>query len=83
MLILQILKELLQALSKTEEIYERDRSKTPFLALTTLKALRLTIPSTIDLTEELFKLGFAYVLTAKLKQDCIEVQLILEYVIPA
>ena len=45
----------------------------PFIANTTLHALRITIYSTIDLVEELFKKGYPYVLTGKFNQDCVEV----------
>ena len=46
-----------------------------FLSQTTLEALRISIYSTIGLTNELFSkaYSFKYVLSAKWNQDCVEV----------
>lgn len=47
----------------------------PFVSATTLKAMRITIKSMIDLVELLLskELGYKYVLTGKFNQDCLEV----------
>nr|CAH0109971.1 unnamed protein product [Daphnia galeata] len=44
-----------------------------FASSLTLSTLRVSILSTIDLVDELLDMGFEYVLTGKLNQDCIEV----------
>jgi len=45
-----------------------------FLTKQTVEGLKITIKSTIDLVEYLLnECGFAYVLTSKLNQDCLEV----------
>lgn len=46
----------------------------PFLSKTTMDGLRVTILSTIALVDQLFSLGYLYVLTGKFNQDCIEVR---------
>lgn len=51
-----------------------------FLTKQTVEGLRITIKSTIDLVEYLHtEFGFAYVLTTKLNQDCLEIIIIITY----
>lgn len=51
-----------------------------FLTDTTVKGLRVTIQSTIDLSKHLLKnCNFKYVLTGKVCQDPLEVSFILEF----
>lgn len=73
-----ILRELLKVLDKTEMEYESreqnsDGPSEMFCAITTLKALRLTVHSTMALTEEMLENDFNYVLTGKFNQDPVEV----------
>lgn len=53
----------------SEIVYE------PFLYSTTMNGLRVTILSTIDVDNFLLNSGYKYVLTGKLNQDCIEVNI--------
>lgn len=53
----------------SEIVYE------PFLSSTTMNGLRVTILSTIDVVNFLLDSGYKYVLTGKLNQDCIEVNI--------
>lgn len=47
-----------------------------FLTISTFEGLKMTIKSTIDLVEYLLnQCGFEYVLTAKINQDCLEVNI--------
>jgi len=46
-----------------------------FLTKNTAEGLRVTIKSTIDLINVLHTCGFDYVLTSKINQDCLEVNL--------
>jgi hypothetical protein len=64
----------LEALWETELASDTTNVK-PFASQTTLEALRVTVFSTIELTEHLFssEINFEFVLTGKLNQDCIEV----------
>lgn len=69
------LTDLLNALNNTE-IHSKISKENfrPFLSDTSLKAMRVTVTSTIQLVE--FLLGgcnYDYVLTGKFNQDCIEV----------
>jgi len=78
LLLFQTLEKLLQCLWDTEHAMLSGKSNRPMFASdTTLKALRVSILSTISLTEELFskKYGYKYVLSGKWNQDCIEVVL--------
>ena len=65
----------LENLWDTEVAYHCRKSALPmFISQTTLEALRLSILSTISLTEELlYKEKYAYVLSSKWNQDCVEV----------
>lgn len=47
-----------------------------FLTKNTAEGLRITIKSSIDLINQLHNCGFDYVLTSKINQDCIEVNLL-------
>lgn len=69
---------MLTCLDDTERALLSKQSDRPmFLAETTLFALRVTIKSTISLTEELLNtFKYKYVLTGKLNQDCVEVGLL-------
>lgn len=64
----------MEALWETEIAYDATNVK-PFASQTTLEALRVTIFSTIELTNHLFsnEVNYDFVLTGKLNQDCIEV----------
>ena len=49
-------------------------SENSFASKTTLDGLKITVRSVMDLVEYLTQtLGFSYVLTNKLNQDCLEV----------
>jgi len=51
-----------------------------FASKQTIESLRVSIKSTIEITHYLTEeLGFSYVLTAKLNQDCLEVYFLLLY----
>jgi hypothetical protein len=68
------LEELLEALWETE--VKRDETGIPsFASQTTLQALRMTVFSTIELTDYLLgdDIGYDFVLTGKFNQDCVEV----------
>jgi hypothetical protein len=47
----------------------------PFLSQTTMGALRISILSSIELTNELFQNSYKYILSGKWNQDCIEVNI--------
>ncbi|CAG7826113.1 unnamed protein product, partial [Allacma fusca] len=49
-----------------------DKPGNTFASAVTLESLRVTIRSSIEILEFLFNLGFSYVLTNKLNQDCLE-----------
>lgn len=69
------LEDLLDTLKETEthSKLSKDNPK-PFLSDTSLKAMRITVCSTIELVEFLLKkCGFDFVLTGKFNQDCLEV----------
>lgn len=71
----QNLLNLLDALNETEahSLASKENAK-PFLSETSLKALRVTLTSAIQLTEFLMeKCHYDFVLTGKFNQDCIEV----------
>lgn len=67
--------------SKADHIAEnkkkkaKDRTPAPemFMSLTSLQSWRVSILSTIALTEEMFNAGYITVLTGRLNQDPIEV----------
>lgn len=66
---------------RTQSFYEgvaRPELPPPFVSKDTIKALRITIKSIIDLIELLLGPSFnlTYVLTAKFNQDCLEVSYI-------
>ena len=66
--------EFLEALWETE--LNSDKTGIPaFASQTTLQALRMTLFSTIELTDHLLSddIGYDFVLTGKFNQDCIEV----------
>lgn len=69
---LQRLEELLEALWVSELHYDQT-NETPFVSDTTLGALRMTILSVIDVSNHLLEIGYEFVLTEKLNQDCVEV----------
>ena len=65
---------------RTQSFYQgvaRPELPPPFVSKDTIKALRITIRSIIDLIELLLGPSFnlTYVLTAKFNQDCLEVRL--------
>jgi len=62
-------------LDEWESHFEKGNiTQNEFLTRSTAKGLRVTIRSTIDLTNHLLKdIGFKYVLTNKMNQDRIEV----------
>lgn len=65
---------------RTQSFYQgvaRPELPSPFVSKDTIKALRITIKSIIDLIELLLGPSFnlTYVLTAKFNQDCLEVRL--------
>ena len=66
---------MLELLWDTELTKNSGKSNRPmFLSETTMYALRISILSTIELTEELFgTYKYKYVLSGKLNQDCVEV----------
>ncbi|EFX66625.1 hypothetical protein DAPPUDRAFT_262816 [Daphnia pulex] len=70
---MNILESLLEALWETELASDSTNLK-PFASQTTFEALRVTVFSTIELTEHLFssEINYEFVLTGKLNQDCIE-----------
>jgi hypothetical protein len=64
----------LEAMWETELASDATNVK-PFASQTTLAALRVTVFSTIELTEHLYssEINYEFFLTGKLNQDCIEV----------
>ncbi|KAK4006226.1 hypothetical protein OUZ56_011382 [Daphnia magna] len=72
----KILNELLEAIDMSEHM-SKEANLTPFLSQTTIEALRLTLTSIIDLTNDLFDDNYTFVLTGKFNQDCIEVFILL------
>ena len=54
-----------------------------FLTKNTAEGLRITIKSSIDLINQLHNCGFDYVLTSKINQDCIEVNLLNIFILVA
>lgn len=57
-------------------LLDESRDMIPFASIETLVALHVTICSTIDIIEYLIHdMGFAYVLTGKITQDCLEVKI--------
>lgn len=75
LILIKTLEKMLECLWDTEHAMLSGQSNTPmFLSETTMYALRVTILSTISLTNELFDTyKYKYVLTGKLNQDCVEV----------
>jgi|LakMenEpi03Aug12_release.lakeMendotaPanAssembly.Ray.scaffolds.fasta_scaffold2153469_1 hypothetical protein len=69
-----MLNELLEAIDMSEHM-SKEANLTPFVSQTTIEALRLTLSSIIDLTNDLFEVSYTFVLTVKFNQDCIEVSL--------
>lgn len=51
-------------------------SEEKFLTKNTAEGLRITIQSSIDIINYLHMCGFDYVLTSKIKQDCVEVSIL-------
>jgi len=70
----QKLEDLLRDLWHTEVAYRSRTSSRPmFISQTKLDALRLSVMSTISLSEELLiKEKYAYVLSSRWNQDCVE-----------
>lgn len=69
------LTDLLKAINETEShsLASKENGR-PFLSDTSLKAMRVTLTSAIQLVEFLLeKCNYSYVLTGKCNQDCIEV----------
>lgn len=67
--------KLLDAINETERhaLLSKENAR-PFLSDTSLKAMRVTITSTIQLVEFLLeRCNYEFVLTGKFNQDCIEV----------
>ena len=69
------LKQLLTALDDTEAHSDESKEHAkPFISDTSLKAMRVTLTSAIELVEFLLnKCNYSFVLTGKFNQDCIEV----------
>lgn len=67
--------DLLKAIDISEEHSLASKGKEkPFLSDTSLKAMRITLQSTIELVNFLLEKGkYDFVLTGKFNQDCIEV----------
>lgn len=72
----KVLKEALEWLNNWElNVKKKLIKEDEFLTRQTAEGLRMTIKSTIDLTNYLLNInGYAYVLTAKTNQDCLEVK---------
>jgi len=70
--------KLLDAVNETDAFSALSKSNPkPFLSDTSLKAMRITIMSTIQLVEFLLdECGYDFVLSGKFNQDCLEVVLI-------
>jgi hypothetical protein len=51
----------------------KEANPTPFVSQTPIQALRLTLTSIIDFTNDLFDDNYTFVLTGKFNQDCVEV----------
>ena len=70
---MQVLETLLEDLWETELAFDL-KGLSPFFSQTTLETLRITVLSTIELTNYLFsEVNYDFVVTAKLNQDCIEI----------
>lgn len=69
------LKQLLKSLDDTEAHADESKEHAkPFVSDTSLKAMRVTLTSAIELVEFLLnKCNYSFVLTGKFNQDCIEV----------
>lgn len=72
------LKDLLEAIDLTEAHSKESSSNgKPFLSDTSLKAMRITLNSSIQLIEFLLKTcEYQFVLSGKFNQDCLEVSVI-------
>ncbi len=72
-LLTQVLDDLFKSLDATEGCF-KEKKGFSFLSPATLKAMRVSLLSTIKLTEEhLTRSKFKFVLTGKFNQDCVEV----------
>ena len=71
--------DLLDAITQSEaHSLSTNGAEKPFVSDTSLKALRITLTSTIELVEFLLhRCGYDFVLTGKFNQDCIEVSYII------
>jgi len=63
---------MLKAINESEEVYKQTKEQ-PFVALTSIAMLGVTIHGIIDLTEFSHANGITHVITGRFNQDCLEV----------